>query len=420
MNRIEKNIYDILKSKPWLKYLVRNIYQSAFDLLPQKKEFSVNNIDSCENYFFGFHDITPFSSDSSRLLANHLTIDSLRMPNKQEKLEIGFFKFDSGSLGNFNKVSESFAWNYHKGCRLQWIKDSTLIFNTSINNKLISKTIDIHSLEEKCIDFPIDTVSKNGKWGTSFSYERLQVLMPGYGYEYPDEGYLRENVPTKTGLFLIDLDKNTRNLLVSLYDLASQINDNSYKIFDYRHYVTHTEFSPDNKFISFLHRWIGNDIRERKTRLVIYDLVNRKISVAPTEGMVSHYVWNNKNQIIAYCSIENIDCHVLFNVPNLKNYKKIIPQKINSDGHQSFINNTEFVTDTYPDKYRMAKLYKVNIDNEKVELLASLLSPKKFQTKNFQKHIACDLHPRVSPNGQYVSFDAVRNNKRSFCVMKLP
>lgn len=418
MNKIEKYIYDILKSKPWIKFLVRNIYQTLFDILPKKKEYSINNIDFRENYFFGFHDKTPFSQDCQKILANHLIINSLRMPKKHDSLEIGYFKFNNGNIGEFVLLKNTAAWNYHKGCRLQWIDNETLIFNSTYNDKLVSTIYNIITLEEQIINYPIDTVSMDGKWASSFSYERLECLMPGYGYAYSDDGYISENIPKETGLFLIDLKENSRKLILSLSELVSDLKDIQ-GIGEYKHYITHSEFSNDGRYISFLHRWTSTDIRDRKTRLVIYDLEKKIYFTAPTEGMVSHYVWNKDNKILAYCNVDKTDCHVLFDIPNIENYRKIVPDKLNSDGHQSFINNIEFVTDTYPDKYRMAKLFKVNIEREDVQLLASLHSPKKYQTRNFQKHIACDLHPRVSPNGKYVSFDSIRNNKRSLCIMNI-
>lgn len=40
MNKIEKSVYDLLKKNPKVKLFVRNIYQSVFDLIPDKKNFS--------------------------------------------------------------------------------------------------------------------------------------------------------------------------------------------------------------------------------------------------------------------------------------------------------------------------------------------------------------------------------------------
>ncbi|MDD3078906.1 MAG: hypothetical protein PHH37_07355 [Paludibacter sp.] len=418
MNKIEKIIYNIVKSTPWLKQTIRNSYQSFFDLLPRQKEFFKNPIEFKENYFFGFHDKSPFSNDMKKVLANHTSIP-LRIPAKDEKLDVGYFHWKHEKFGEFVKIGESFSWNYHKGCRLQWIDSERLIYNTSIKNELCSVIVNINTLKEITINYPIDTVSKNGNYATSFSYERLQKFMPGYGYAGYNDAYsfLNETAPEETGIYLIDLRNNNRQLLVTLNDLANDLNDLSIKE-KFKHYVTHTEFSTDGKYISFLHRWIGDDTQKRTSRLVIYDMENTTFKALPTGGMVSHYIWNEKNQVIAYCNIDGVDCHALFDIIK-GNYKKICTNKLNSDGHQSIISDSKFVTDTYPDKFRMAKLYEVDIKTDMPQLIASVYSPKKFQTKDFQQHIACDLHPRVSPDKKFVCYDSSRTGKRGLYIMPL-
>ncbi len=204
MNVIEKIVYDALKTTPWLKNFVRNIYQGCFDLLPQRKDYFISPPDFRENFFFGFHDLSPFSLDQSKVLANELSYDDLRMPAMHEKINIGYFDFCSEKLQGFQKVGESAAWNFHKGCRLQWLGTNEVIFNTYEDERLVSKIINVGSNEERIINFPIDTVSLDGKYATSFSYERLEYLMPGYGYPYVDGGLTNERAPEETGVFLVD------------------------------------------------------------------------------------------------------------------------------------------------------------------------------------------------------------------------
>lgn len=413
MNKVEKFAYNLIKSNPALKNAVRNIYQSFWDTLPQKEEYTKNPLEYAENYFFGFHDVSPFSLDNKKVLSNY-SEHSLTMPKNNDPLKVGYFEFDNCKISKYIEIDKSFSWNYHKGCRLQWLSEDKVIFNTVLNEQLISKVIDINTRDEKIINFPIDTVSPDGNRATSFSYERLNKLMPGYGYNYKDGGKVYEKAPESTGLFLIDVKDNTRKLIVSLSELADSVHDKESK-----HYVTHTEFSKDGRYISFLHRWTKDDTRKRKTRLIIFDTLANTMLACPTQGMVSHYVWNSNNQIVAYCTIDGVDSHVIFEVPKVNEYKKICVKKINSDGHQSFISDNKFITDTYPNKMRMAKIFVVDIMDESTELIASLYSPKEFQTRDFNNHIACDLHPRSSHDGRYISFDAIRNGRRSFCIMKL-
>lgn len=416
MNKLEKIVYDIVKSNPWLKNSVRNVYQKVFDLMPKKKDFFKGEVDVKKGYFFGFHDLSAFSDDETMILANKPKV-FLTMPSPDEPLEVGYFNFEAGKMGEYISCSVSKAWNHHKGCRLQWVNDTEFIFNTSFAGKLGSRIFNLGTKELKDIGFPIDTVHRKKRIATSFSYERLEKLMPGYGYPYADDSYLNENASANTGIFLVDLERNTNELLVSLEELVEELNNQ--ELYQYRHYVTHSEFSLDGQYISFLHRWVGEDVMKRWSRLVVYDLSNKSFFALPTSGMVSHYVWNHKNQIVAYCSVNGQDGHVLFDVPNVNSFKQIASNKLNSDGHQSFITDDIFVTDTYPDKYRTAKIYRVDTVTESTELLVSVYSPRKYQSKLPFKHIACDLHPRVSPSGKYICFDTVFPNIRSIAIMKI-
>ena len=419
MNKIEKLVYDTLKSSPRIKIYIRNLYQSFFDILPNKKDYSVNHIDLKEGHFFGFHDITPFSKDGTKLLANKLTIP-FRMPERGDVLDVGYFPFEN-NLQDFRKVGETLAWNYHKGCRLQWLGTNSLIYNNAEGDKLISCIHDLDSNSKKSLSYPIDTVSACGQYATTFSYGRLEKMMPGYGYSaYDDDSFNQIKIPDATGLFLGDLKKDTKELLVSLKELT-EVGTFTNEDLNCHHYVTHSLFSPDRKYISFLHRWTDTSYTiKRHSRLLTINLESRKCYVAPTNDMVSHYVWNSKNQIIAYCRVGSIDSHVLFEEPTLQKFKRVAYPTLNSDGHQSFISDESFVTDTYPDKYRMANLYEVDCITNSVNLLARLNSPKKYQSLPPDIHWCCDLHPRMDTSGNLVCFDSVHTGKRAICVMKIP
>lgn len=414
MNKIEKVVYDLLKSSPAVKHVVRNAYQMVFDLLPTPANRSIASIEAKEGYFFGFHDCTPFSADMKRVLANHSELP-IRMPLKGEGLEVGYFDFADGHLGKFHALDTSFAWNWHKGCRLQWADDNRIAFNTEHDGALQCCLLEVTTGEKRYLPNAIDTVSEDGRLATSFSYERLNVLMPGYGYPYCHDGaYLEQKAPAETGLFLIDMSTGERRLLLSLEQLSGE-SDSPLAALE-SHYVTHSEFSKDGRYISFMHRHIGQDYRKRTSRLMVYDLQSGEHFALPTTGMVSHYCWNNRNQIVCYCSVAEGDAHVLFDIPSGK-YRPILLNKLNVDGHQSMVNDSIFVTDTYPDARRMATLWAVDMEHDVRTELAYLHSPKQFQTQDEHRHIACDLHPRMSPDGRFVCFDSVHTGHRALCVM---
>ncbi len=420
MNKIETVIYGLVKNHPWIKRTIKTVYQGLFDLLPKEKEYFMGDIQYKEGYFFGFHDVSPFSPDESKILAHKLSFDE-RMPAKCDAVAIGYFDFIDGRMTDFHVLDYSYAWNYHKGCRLQWISNEQIIYNTVDKGKLVSKLLNVNTGIGEIVDYPIDSVFYSyGKLiGTTFSYSRLNRCMPGYGYAVSDDNN-EEEAPDDSGLFVIDLSTNSRKLCVSLKDLANNIGKSYNK--GYTHFVTHSEFSHDGKYISFLYRAVpmgqeGLDMH--KTWIVIYDMENETFTHLPTQESGSHYVWNSKNQIIASCVLDNKSCHVLYDINNVNDYKIVAGNVLNSDGHQSFVTDAKFITDTYPDRRRMAKLYIADINTSETEQIANVYSPKKFQTKDVNCHIACDLHPRVSHSKRYVSFDSPRTGARALYIMEL-
>ena len=413
MNRLEAFVYQRVKNNYILKDLVRNLYQGFYDLLPNYASRFQQEPVVLDNSFFGFHDVKPFSRDNSRLLACRLTIP-LRMPTKDDVLEVGYYTGEC--YGEWHHVGKTRAWNYHKGCRLQWIDDSHLIYNTCENDWLNATVCNITTGEKRLIGWPIDSVSANGRWATTFSYGRLERLMPGYGYAIgDDEADLETYAPEGTGLYLVDLTKNERQMLISLQQLSELLPEAD--MADTYHFVTHTEFSADGRYVAFLHRWFKGTFK--RTRLIVMDLQTHQMYVSPTTGMVSHYVWNRQNAIVAYCRVEDIDSHVFFSDPTMQEWHRCGYPQLNSDGHHHFIDDDTFVVDTYPDKYRHCKLWKVGVKSDEVSLLADVKSLKQFVNPDVDHNWKCDLHPRVSADGTLVSFDSTHTGCRSLCVMRI-
>ena len=312
MNKLEAFVYQRVKNNYLLKDAIRNVYQAFYDLLPNYDSRFRHEPLVIEDSFFGFHDVKPFSRDNSRLLACRLSIP-LRMPTKDDALQVGYYVGER--YGEWHPVGETHAWNYHKGCRLQWLDDSHLIYNTCEGDWLNATICDANTGEHRLVGWPIDSVSADGHWATTFSYGRLERLMPGYGYAIgDDEALLDKFAPNATGLYLVNLDTNQRELLVSLAQLAALQPEES--MTDTYHFVTHTEFSADGRYVAFLHRWYKGTFK--RTRLIVLDLESHQMYVSPTTGMVSHYVWNRQNAIVAYCRMEDIDSHVLFTDPTMR------------------------------------------------------------------------------------------------------
>lgn len=421
MNKLEEIVYHALYKNPTAKIFVRNLYQGLYDLLPTPMQQVPEHTSIAKGTYFGFHDVSQISVDDKKLLALRNPFDG-RMPNAGESEDVGYWDLSiDGLVGEFHVVDKTYAWNYHKGCREQWYDNDHIVFNTAIDGKIVAKKINVFTGESEVWALPIDSISYDRKEYLTFSYERLEHCMPGYGYPYHDESFLNDDAPSDTGLFMVDIATGVKTLLVSLAELASTAPEEFRQ--NHIHYVTHTEFSHDDRYISFLHRWIrkeGTNLK-RWTRIMVYDRQTKTLTELPTQISGSHYVWNKRHQLLATCIINNKSVQVLFDMNDVNKYKIIAPEVLNTDGHQSFIDNDTFITDTYADKRRMAKLYKVHIPTQTVELLANLHSPKEFQSfrKKGTGHIACDFHPRVSYSCKYVTIDCASTGVRSIMVIKL-
>lgn len=419
MNKLEKFAYDLIKGNPRLKLLIRNTYQNIFDLLPPEKNYFFKEPIIKKGYFFGFHDISPFNMNDDKILSNKLLNSKLKAPSIGEPLEVGYFELDD-EVTKFNRIGTTTSWNFHKGARLQWFSNSKIIYNTSNRNRIQSVIYDTLSQTEKLLPFGIDSVSINTNVVSTFSYERLEKFMPGYGYKgCEDFGYIKEKAPEHSFLKVLKPLHDEILLELNLREIASldQIDDFNKK--DLFHYVTHSSFSKSGRFFSILHRAVSpENVQKRISRLIVFDLSSKTHFIPNTSGMVSHYVWNDNDEILAYCNVNDQDGHYLISVFK-QSIQPIFPEILNSDGHQSFLNNDIFVTDTYPNKKRMSSIYLGNIRTKEISKIIQIHSPKNFQTTNFYNHIACDLHPRVSFSGKYLSFDGVEDNIRSHFIIKL-
>lgn len=420
MNKIEEIVYHALYKNPTVKIFVRNVYQDIFCMLLKPKRYNPESTQIAKGSYFGFHDVSQMSPDDSKLLALRNPFEK-RMPKSGESEEIGYWDVsEDGKLGGFHCVDKTFAWNFHKGCREQWFDNEHIVYNTVVDGKVVCKKTNVDTGNSEIWKYPIDTLSNDRKEYLTFSYERLERCMAGYGYPYSDEdSYLNDEAPSETGLFIVDIASGKREMLFSLAELAKTAPTEFRK--DHIHYVTHTEFSHDDRYISFLHRWIRNTgtTLKRWTRIMVYDRVNKTLTELPSQISGSHYVWNTKHQLLATCIIDNKSVQVLFDMQDVQNYRIVAADVLNSDGHQTFINDNEFITDTYPDRQRISYLYRVNIAENKATRIACLYSPLMYRSGSKHGHVSCDLHPRMSFSKKYLTYDCTDTGVRSVHLVRL-
>ena len=417
MNKLERIVYNLVRSDPILKNKVRNLYQKCFDLLPSPLTRSAYPITERPGYFYGFHDHSPFSSDNSKLLANKADFD-LRMPRSDEALTVGFF--DGKDHQSFNKIGETYAWSWHMGCKLQWVgATNQVIFNDHMDGKNIARVIDIDTRKERQMQSAIGSVSPNGLWAVGYSFARIQKCMPGYGYiQNVEELDVDELIP-EIGIYRVDLETGLRTDILSLIELSNTQPEVSMK--NMKHYVTHTVISPDSSRFIFLHRWIDpyGPVDKRYSRLVVADFNGKIVDIFQTDGIVSHIGWQDKNHVIAYCRVPNFDDkYVIFQIGKPDSSTIVGQTTLTSDGHPSFDPSGRWmVTDAYPNRRRVQNLILYDTKTNQKYDISKMPQPKEFQSPSHYLHWGCDLHPRWDRESKMICFDATFNNVRSLCTI---
>ncbi len=131
--------------------------------------------------------------------------------------------------------------------------------------------------------------------------------------------------------------------------------------------------------------------------------------------------WQDESHLLAYCRVpKDGDRYVLFDDRDVDNYSIIGASAFDSDGHPSFAAGGRwFVTDSYPDRFRVSRLMIYDCASQKRYVLARLRSTRRFASLSPYKHWACDLHPRWNRHKTAVCFDSAHTGERALCTMDL-
>lgn len=402
-----------------------------------------------KHYFFGYYDKSPWSKDEKYVIA--LEVDFIdRHPKKEDSANIILIDIKNNKK---EKIAETKVWNWQQGCMLQWLGpdfNSKIIFNDLRKRKFVSIIKDIRTKNEKLIDSPVYAVCPDGKKALSLNFSRLNNVRKGYGYPGKEDKYKNEIAPKKDGIYLVNLEKNKSNLIISLRDLYNYryiVSMNKGK-----HWVDHIGISPNGKRFCFFHRWNieGNLFH---TRLFTADLNGKNLFMFPDSGFYSHIFWKNNKDLFGYGSISekfgNIRKDVKKSKLLLKKilpiYRKLIPKSIrkrvlpisyyilkdktkraiklpinNEDGHSTWFNDKYLITDTYPDKrhYRTLIYYDLELKKKiKLGKFYTLPDKKNIRGEKLRNYdtssIRCDLHPRWDRKGEKVCFDSVHEGYRN-------
>ncbi|RLE94823.1 MAG: hypothetical protein DRN04_01900 [Thermoprotei archaeon] len=363
-------------------------------------------------HFFGYYDKCPWSKNGKWLLC--LETDFMdRPPLPQDKANICLINYAHDF--SIKRLSQTSAWNWQQGCMLQWFprkENTTIIYNDKEGGRFISVILNINSGERWSLPMPIYALSPDGKYALSLNFARLNDTRPGYGYCGVKDPWYSEKAPSKDGIYLIDIESRSYELIISLQELAQIAPQPSFE--GAKHWVNHLLFNTRGNRFAFLHRWARSGGRFL-TRMFTADRDGTDLHLLIDSGVVSHFDWRDDKYILAWCKIPGKGKHFFLIDESSGNAIPVGEDVLTTNGHCSYSPNRKWIlTDTYPDSEGYRNLIIYNTETSEAFLIGRFYSMPKLKGE-----IRCDLHPRWSRDGKYVCIDSTHENSRQIYVLDL-
>lgn len=362
-------------------------------------------------WFFGYFDKYPWDISGRYVLANRAEFMD-RQPTADDKLIVGMIDLQDDN--KFIKLGETHAWCWQQGCMLQWLNDESgtkVIYNDRCGDKFVARIVDVVTGEKKTLCRPVYCLSPDGKYALSVNFSRLDKERPGYGYAGVSDA--NEDHPEDDGIWLIDIEKNTAKLIISVDQIVKTFNRPEMN--DHANWFNHLLFSPDSRRFAFLHRWrmpAGGHL----THMFTADIDGTNIYPLNLDDMTSHYTWFADNKIIAFANQHSGGWDYYEFTDKTDIVKAVGPDILHGvDGHCSYsLDGKWMLTDDYPNSKNNnhRSLFLFNNCSRELSELGRFYADPSLATPT-----RCDLHPNWSRDCTKVCFDSIHEGARHIYLM---
>lgn len=420
---LEQKINYQLNKYPAVKKVIKRAYQrTMYAVSPKiKSEGNITRIspdDKEHEYFFGYYDKSPWDITDRYMLCMSAN-DTWSDVSPKETADILLIDTEKkeDDKDRVKKIAETRAWNVQQSCMLQWLGpdfSSRVLYNDYRDGKYVSVILTLSTMEEKVISAPVYSVSADGKFALTLDFSRLYNLRPGYGYYNVPEKTKGVALPDATAIWKIDLETGEVTPILKYTDFANFQSRPEMKEEGSVHKVNHIMLSPNGKRFMVLYRWFCG--QRKYTRLVTCNVDGMDMYVLSDDDMVSHCFWKNDSEILAFENKHKGGPGYYLMKDKTQEYIHCWPQ-FSNDGHPSYSpDGSLIVTDSYPDRARVASINLMDGDETKKEnkTIARVFAPFKYDNDT-----RCDLHPRWNHAGDKICFDSIFDGHRGLYVVGL-
>jgi len=414
MSVIEFNINNFLNKIPKIKKIVKKCYQlSMYAISPKiKSEGDIIRISPNDGmeYFFGYYDKSPWDATDRYMLCIKAK-DAHSSVAPKEAADI--LLFNTQNNNSYKVLGKTNSWNVQQGCMLQWLGPDyaeRIIYNDFRNGRYCSVILNIKTNKERIVSMPVYSVSQDGKFALSLDFSRLHRLRKGYGYSNLPDSTEDEKCPDKPCIWHINIENGEIKPLMKYTDFASFEPRTEMK--NAEHKVNHIMLNPSRDRFMVLHRWFNGSRKYTRLVTVNNDDDDRDMYNLSDDDMTSHCYWKNDIEILAFAHKKDNGNGYYLMKDKTQEYQKMWPE-LSSDGHPSYSpDGSLIVTDTYPDRARIATVYCINGNN--ISKLTRVFAPFRYDND-----VRCDLHPRWNRVGDKICFDSVFEGRRGLYVVKV-
>jgi hypothetical protein len=415
---LERKVAKLLEATPRVRNSVKTAYYRLNYLYFKQRGFRCwvhpdarllavadwlgGRLDPGAGVFFGYYDKSPWSPDMRQFITHRSTRDG--------RAEILVLDRASATC---RTAGVSSAWNYQQGCMAQWLPwsgERSLIYNDCVDGDLAS--VIVTDAGTRCVvAMPIQVVHPTRPVALSLNYRRLARLRPEYGYDLTVKNFAPDQAAGQDGLWEVDLGTGSNRLLFSIASLSEH--ERRPEMAESEHKVNHALYSPRGTRFVFLHRWLGP--RGKYSRLYVADSDGSDLRVLLDDRMVSHYNWLDEERVLVWGRARPAgDRYHLIDVGT--GATSVVGEgalDVYGDGHPSFSPDRRWLaTDSYPDRARQRHLLLYHVDSGRTVEIGRFLAPW-----NFEGAARCDLHPRWSPDGQWLCIDSAHTGVRMTYVL---
>lgn len=420
---LEQKINYQLNKFPVVKKVIKRVYQTGMYTISKKIKsegdiIRISPDDKEHEYFFGYYDKSPWDISDRYMLCMKAdnTWSDVSPREKADILLIDTQKSETDPE-RVRKIAETRAWNVQQSCMLQWLGpdfNDKVLYNDYRDGKYVSIILTLSTMEEKVIPAAVYSVSADGKFALTLDFSRLYELRPGYGYYNVPEKTKGVALPDTTAIWKIDLETGEVIELLKYTDFANFQPRPEMKENGSVHKVNHIMICPNGKRFMVLYRWFNG--QRKYTRLITCNVDGTDMYVLSDDDMVSHCYWKNNSSILAFENKKKTGPGYYLMKDKTQNYIHCWPQ-FSNDGHPSYSPDGKYiVTDSYPDRARIASINLMDGNERKKEntTIARVFAPFKYDNDT-----RCDLHPRWNHAGDKICFDSIFEGHRGLYVVNV-